>query len=1460
MPFPPGPGPASPTACATCNSGCGLGAIDTSGSGPTAMSQNGIDPSSGNVSGSVTTANPGQSSGISIGFTPSNQGGSGSPMGGNAVPSWAYLSRTSSSCSCSSGSSFSAGPLADCVVVLTACSLQVTFEKSCSTHLYKARDGMDSAFTMTHSGSQFTVSVKTTTGIQTLTFWDFDQTSYPTGILSSYSNADGSLVTQVTSYPAGVWGIGSVNRAETGSGDYAQSDNTYNMDGTLAQTITSSSVDGDLTKVDYDYASGALSGYTSSEWDGSAWGVVEQAFYRNYTVSDPDGIPGLVKYAVGPAAFAAMVADGFTPSTATDAQLAVYADAYYEYETNTLNAWYRGVTKVVTQNSGGAGTASTTYARRPNPYNPLPSGRNVWATKTIITNASGVDEILYTNTFGQTMLRVVQGIQPSASSGSSSSSSSSSSARGVWYEFYRYDESTGQVTLQADSAAVKGYDDTFDDLLNFSGSSYQYLQNSSGLLTLFTYGTGTTATPFVLGDVAGMLKTVQIKKGQTATAITLRSLLYTARTTVSPAFYSVGQETVYPDDTTTATTIVTSYAYTYYSGTNEVQQKTTTLPAISSGQHGSGTSATRKEYYDTFGRLTWQMDERGFITYFRTDARTGWLLKRVDDVNTSGFSPTPPSGWTTPGGGGLNLATDYEYDKFGRQTQVLGPAHAVELSGTSTSVRAASWSVYTPSDSIDEAWSGRGYHVVSGGSDVLIDPVSITRSLKSGQTVESIQSKRTSGSGRLAPGDTFDQADYTRWTFNSYDTNGQQVYSRVYFDIPSSGVGSPGTNYNETYLGYDPDTRLQLRSKGPGGTVTRSLYDQILRPSSSYVGLTDTPTGGSGWEDWYPGAPGTDLVLVGAQVYDSGLAGGDSNVTSTTAYVNGSTTRVTSYTYDFRNRRVTTTGPQGWFQQVFYDNLDRLTKSEGRNGSVAGTLLGRMETYFDDRGRVYETRNYAVNPTTGAVGIALTGDSYYDDAGNLIQFFAPGGGVGYTKNAYDSLGRLTVGYFGVVTTSEYVLERTTTAYNEVGGVLSVQVDQLNEDTTTYSTFYSATWYDGADRPIAGANYGTNGGSAFTRPPVTPARSDTVLVTGTQYSSTSGDPATTTDPMAVVYRREYDDAGRLTRQVDNYTGGSPGSVADRTTEFTYNADGQRATVTAKMVSSGDDQTTSYAYGTTLSDSDIASSLLLRSVDYPDSVSGSDRITYSYNRQGQVTTKLDQNGSVHSMDYDGLGRMTQDRVTTLGGGVDGRVRRVGVTYDVRMLLSTVTSYDNATVGSGSVLNQVQRDYNDLRQIGHDYQAHSGTVSTSTTPRVNHGYWATPPNTSRLTYLVYPNTRQVALGYSAVATISDKINRVNTFVLPTSGAVQFTYRGLRLIYNCGYNEPGISNTLYGAPLHPGLDRFDRILNWSSFSYGGGLPPGVAALLRVRPQLEPSVALQRRRGGGGDQGGPALRVRCAQ
>src|SRR5437762_1529487 len=122
--------------------------------------------------------------------------------------------------------------------------------------------------------------------------------------------------------------------------------------------------------------------------------------------------------------------------------------------------------------------------------------------------------------------------------------------------------------------------------------------------------------------------------------------------------------------------------------------------------------------------------------------------------------------------------------------------------------------------------------------------------------------------------------------------------------------------------------------------------------------------------------------------------------------------------------------------------------------------------------------------------------------------------------------------------------------------------------------------------------------------------------------------------------------------------------------------------------------------------VASSLLKRYEILPDSVSGSDQKAFTYNRQNGTTSFSDQNGSVHTYTFDKLGRQIDDGVTTLGSGVDGAVRRIATSFEVRGLVQNLTSYDNATVGSGNVVNDVQFAYNAFQQLITDYQSHSGT----------------------------------------------------------------------------------------------------------------------------------------------------------
>src|SRR5207253_916562 len=163
-------------------------------------------------------------------------------------------------------------------------------------------------------------------------------------------------------------------------------------------------------------------------------------------------------------------------------------------------------------------------------------------------------------------------------------------------------------------------------------------------------------------------------------------------------------------------------------------------------------------------------------------------------------------------------------------------------------------------------------------------------------------------------------------------------------------------------------------------------------------------------------------------------------------------------------------------------------------------------------------------------------------------------------------------------------------------------------------YYTVSFFDAADRPIADINVGTNGGSSYTRPSSVPSRSDTVLVTGYDYDS-AGRLESTTDPRGIVQKNYYDALGRTTKTIANYTDGTPTDNSNVTTEYTYDGSGHTLTIQADLPSSAY-QRTEFVYSvTTSAGSDVNSNDILAAMKYPDPSSGnpssSEQETYTVN---------------------------------------------------------------------------------------------------------------------------------------------------------------------------------------------------------------------------------------------------------
>ena len=943
--------------------------------------------------------------------------------------------------------------------------------------------------------------------------------------------------------------------------------------------------------------------------------------------------------------------------------------------------------------------------------------------------------------------------------------------------YRRFDE-RGRAIFEAEPTAVQSYSEGSQDL-------GVVLNTQDGLVRTYDYaevadGSGSTTMA------------VSVQQGSSGAPILQRATVTLQQTAPNGQVIRVPAQRTLQADEQGQQPLPTTLAYQYWPKTCQPQSRVATLPVVSTDQNGPGTAATVQQAYDIFGRTNWSMDERGFITYRQRDPTTGAVTQLIRDVDGSQLAL--PSGWSTPAGGGLHLVSDFQIDPLGRVTQALGPEHTAIVSTDGTqaaTVRSATWTVYD--DAHHEVRSAQGYLDRVDGSYTLVNPVTIIKRDAAGRQIQSIQAVRSSTAGPLTAADVFPQSSYCRWTVNSY-ANNRLRWARVYHTIPAEGTGLRGVNYDQTDYGYDFAGR-QNRVKSPGGTITRTLFDSFDNAVAIYVGTNDKgatdadPTGG--------GIRPNNMVLVTENEYDAGCCRGSGNLTQVTQWVDANTSRVTNYGYDWRNRRVVVEGEEGFFQKLYYDNLGNNIRTEQYDSGATGNLIALSETAYDALGRVYQQTTYGVDPATGAIGNALAANTWYDLAGNLIKQ-QPAGSQGFTKTVYDGAGpggcdlfrlqsrRRPPGKTRLPWPTTPSSSRLENLYDAAGNLVAVTNrarvhtatdDQLGELQTLTGAdpqarvSYLAIYYDGIGRHNRHGRLRHQRqlavGAAGRRTPVC----DTLLVSSQAYND-RGESFSATDPAGRESQTQFDDAGR-TRGPDpelRHRHGRPGHARpgrDRALQLHARRQAGHTHRSQRRDRQSGHPVRLRHHAVRFV---VARSDLLRAEIYPDSDNTAEplgngpsgvynRVEYAYNRQGQIVTKKDQNATVHQFVYDGLGRLTQDCVAALGAGIDTAVFRIAQAYEVRGLPQNFTSYDNATPGSGNVVNDVQLVYNAFGQLTADYQSHSGPVDMASTPSVGYTYEDGSSGTIRRTGVVYPDGR--VIGYQYASGNDDAFNRVTAIV---------------------------------------------------------------------------------------------------
>ncbi len=1351
--------------------------------------------------------------------------------------------------------------------------------------------------------------------------------------------------------------------------------------------------------------------------------VLQESYYRYYTPGDmlnsgetPIGYVGGLQYVFNTTSFQRLSAAFSDPFSATAAQVAPYANNYFQYDADheaTLETFAQGGAAA----TGGLGTQSLSYYLNPN--SAAGDNYNTWFMRTTVTMQDGSENVVYTNVNGDVMLSMT--VDP-VDVGNPSLNGD------VWITAYNFNSQgktletinpsainlnasilDGATTVSAIETALQQYSDL--------GIAEGLVYSNQGLIDSTAYYASTTATATTPGGVAGNIEADYVQQGADGTPVEQDSYTYIQHVDSSG-------NTIYPEASYTqyqssanggSTPETTTYSYSWQTNssgqvTNQIEDQTTNNPVVSAVQNGSGIASTTQTVYNQFGQVVWTMAANGTISYTAYDNATGAIVQSVQDVNTANLSdlanytgtypggtltfgsdgynqygvPELPSGWVTPTGGGLNLTTTDYVDALGRTIEQISPSGNVTLyvyddaadamftlSGvvldTSNNTLTTTGPITMTRTEIPYSYSANGQTLEGSYNEAITfsanTPISYTGG-GIGQAVIPILPSFIQGNAATTGPDNVlnlignGSSSSPQFTIQSltrslYNAGGQQVESDAYATInnsvylgtspndPYSGTQitnqlsgqAPNGNYYATYYGYDADGR-QYQVIDANGTITDTVYDNLGRAVSVWVGTNDAVSNASGTPTYFVGSnagTGNNMTEVTSYVYDNGGVG-DSNVTEVIQYPAGSTAgtqQVSVLSYDFEDRLIATetgltlnssgqvvTSANNAYPSITVHSLDNLgntlatltfnggattianaiaAATSAAPGAVLAGLVGYSTSEYDSQNRDYEDQTYSVDPATGTISTsALTSYTFYGPRGNVIESVAPTGQV--TQNVYNGVGELIDTYItdgGAVNnggatnltyaaagsvSNDVVVSQTAYGYDGDGNLIeTVHAQRFNTDpilgtsaegalftdavnadgslTVTPASnsdsslgariYYSATYYDAADRQIATVNAGTNpvgaNGAAtpWTRPSSAPASVNDSKFTGDLITLTSYNAAgkvyETTDPMGNVAANFYNSLGETTETIAAYdptvNGGNPTNDQNQTTLYTFDGIGDQTSMTAEDPSTGN-QTTDYVYGVSgATGSSITSNDLLYQTVYP-SNGLNDAVSQEYNALGQVIQTTDRNGNVHQYTYDTAGREISDTVTTLGAGVDGGVRRIDTAYNAQGLAYLYTSY--ADTAGTQIVNQVENIYNGLGQLAFQYQAVSGAVDVSTTPYVEYTY-TSPSNGSRLASMVYPNGRTIDYNYSGTnlnAALDNAIGRLDSIVdganSGDSGQVleQYSYLGLSTIVARNHPQTGINLTYLGSAgsigsggdQYVGLDQFGRVVdqNWIDTSTG--------------------------------------------
>jgi len=1263
-----------------------------------------------------------------------------------------------------------------------------------------------------------------------------------------------------------------------------QSASTYNSASPGSGSISWSTI----RTVEYEYygsgSSNGLPGDLKRVQVKSGTDVIDSRYYRYYTTNGSPAFASGLKMAFNPESYSrALASVGGTFSnleSASDASIDQFATHQLEYSGKQIS-------KHVVQGAAGAsddglGTYDYDYL-----YHQTTSDLNDWTRRTTVTDPTGSTTTTYINTLGQPVLEIFE----NTTAGKWGVAYHYDTAgRLVWRAHpsaVSFTDNSGYGVVY--DLAVETFDDVayvnnstgLVDVYNYYGDGSDHTGTAASESTAGAVS-GYLEDTLVNRGLSGTAQLIERKAYKATPSSTISEPIYPiGKLSRFRGAGATGEEYF---EYTYSWHLISSQA------TTAIKDRKTILPAITTGKNGSNSSNFYLDRFDEWGRTAWHQDEAGKYTRYQYETLTGALTTLSEDADKDSLTGPTGGDWITTADG-LNAITSIGVDALGRTISVTAPngnitrtvfldaAHEVRVYEgwhASGMTYAATGPTTVIKRNQDTASGSIFYEVltmtatpgVSGSNPTGGESISGLLTLSRSITNEAAQitsdenyynlSGVTYNGSDLTLVDPQDEVDHFYRKTYAYDSTGQvtryvgptdTIYRTLRDDLGRTVSTWVGLDDNDGAWDDPGDAGDDLAQSAAyeydgGGVGDSNLTKAINYPNSSGGRWTQY------FHDWRNRLTATKLGGT------SSPGGEDQKVQRQVMY----------YTRD----------NLGQITQVDTYDGDEVSISYSSgvpSAPDADAIRSRVAMAYDELGRAYQTSVYNVtytldgnaDPDTATVGSgsnALDTGYWYDSRGNLIKTSNSGGLI--IKSTYDGLNRLSIQYasdggsdsgYGDAddVSGDKVLAQLESTYDLSGNTLMLLSRQRFHDETdtgaleeesgsstvkarvSYHTFY----YDLADRLVKDVDVGTNAGSSYTRPGSAPSSSDTALVVGYSYvdPSTSKDVGwlmSVTSARGTETRYSYDALGRMTQQIEGYDSpGTPTASTNRNTGYVYDGNDNVTLQTVYLPSSAYQQTR-YIYEQRDTLIGFNSNDLLSAVRYAvsgggaDTVGGTQEETYNHNILGEVIKYTDRNNSTHEYEYDALGRLGSDEVTTYGSGVDQFIDRITYSLNSASQLNSVNSRDTSLGDTDSnIINQVKFEYNGFGQLTKDIQEHGGSVDGDSAV-VQYVYDETPSgaNYSRLKEMIYPDGFKIYYTYSGLdssisRTSSVKHDLHDTVMgthTPDFDYEAYSYLGLSTVVELDrpnaltrmtYIAQGAEGTGDAGDIYRGLDRFGRLVD---------------------------------------------------